>query len=45
VDFYWSSTTDARDSSFVWVVRFFDGLVNSVNKGESVRVRAVRGGW
>jgi hypothetical protein len=41
---YWSSTSDASDPSFAWIVYFVDGSVDFSNKPNSRRVRAVRGG-
>ena len=43
--FYWSSTTNAGNSSNAWNVNFNDGNVNNDDKNNSLRVRAVRGGW
>ena len=43
-DNYWSSTTNAGNSSNAWNVNFNDGNVNNDNKSNSLRVRAVRGG-
>ena len=43
-DVYWSSTTLAGNSSRVWYVNFFVGLVFDDDKTSSCRVRAVRGG-
>jgi hypothetical protein len=42
--FYWSSTSNASDPLFAWVVDFVDGDVFNSNKSFGVRVRAVRGG-
>ena len=44
-DNYWSSTTNAGNSSNAWNVNFNDGNVNNDDKNNSLRVRAVRGGW
>jgi hypothetical protein len=41
---YWSSTTKAADVARKWAVSFDSGTVDSVGKGNSVYVRAVRGG-
>ena len=41
----WSSTTNAGNSSNAWNVNFNDGNVNNDDKNNSLRVRAVRGGW
>jgi hypothetical protein len=42
---YWSSTTDANDTRYAWVVRFSYGYVISFyGKGFAYYVRAVRGG-
>ena len=40
----WSSSTVARDPPFAWLLVFFDGSVFVNFKGNSRRVRAVRGG-
>jgi Protein of unknown function (DUF1566) len=44
-DNYWSSTTNAGNSSNAWNVNFNDGNVNNDDKNNALRVRAVRGGW
>jgi hypothetical protein len=41
---YWSSTSDAASSADVWVVSFRNGFVVVSGKGNSLPVRAVRGG-
>jgi hypothetical protein len=42
---YWSSTPNVGNSSLAWDVDFFDGNVLLADKTNSLRVRAVRGGW
>lgn len=41
---YWSSTTLQGQTSNAWAVVFNGGFVVSSNKGNALRVRAVRGG-
>lgn len=42
---YWTSTTNASDQTFAWVVLFNSGdLTNTPKNSSVVRVRAVRGG-
>ena len=41
---YWSSTTDAGNSSNTWSVNFLDGFVFLEGQDNSRRLRAVRGG-
>ena len=41
---YWSSTSDALGPSDAWLVGFNIGNVSIFDKGDSWRVRAVRGG-
>ena len=41
---YWSSTTYANNTSNAWLVNFYDGGVNVLNKSSSYYVRAVRAG-
>ena len=41
---YWSSSSYAGNPGGAWGVDFSDGLVNDHGKGDSSRVRAVRGG-
>lgn len=40
--FYWSSTTDKKNSSNSLSVSFIDGELNSINKSEQYYVRCVR---
>jgi hypothetical protein len=42
--YYWSSTTDADDTSYAWHVNFNYGYVYSYDKSHIYYVRAVRGG-
>jgi len=42
---YWSSTSNAANPFNAWNVNFNDGNVNNDDKNNSLRVRAVRGGW
>jgi len=42
--FYWSATTFAGNPAVAWVVHFFSGNVNFDLKGNTLVVRAVRGG-
>jgi hypothetical protein len=44
-DNYWSSTSNANNPSNAWHVNFNDGNVNANDKDNTLRVRAVRGGW
>jgi hypothetical protein len=44
LDAYWSSTTDASNTSFAWGVDFFYGGGYMYSKPSSYYVRAVRGG-
>lgn len=41
---YWSSTTHAYYPDYAWHVDFYDGYVNSYDKGGSFYVRCVRSG-
>ena len=41
---YWSSTSDASDSSYAWIVFFNDGYVDWNSKSNEYSVRCVRGG-
>ena len=41
---YWSSSSSAEIPSTAWSVDFFDGTVDAGPKGDTLRVRAVRGG-
>ena len=42
---YWSSTSNANNPNNAWNVNFNNGNVNNANKNNTLRVRAVRGGW
>ena len=42
--FYWSSSTNAFNPAFAWLVSFFDGFVDAGDKSLLGFVRAVRGG-
>jgi ankyrin repeat protein len=41
---YWSSTTDASDTSDAWYVSFYNGYVGNLAKSSSYYARCVRGG-
>lgn len=41
---YWSSTTNANNTSNAWNVNFNNGNTNNNNKSNSKHVRCVRGG-
>jgi len=41
---YWSSTTDAYNTSYAWRVGFYDGGVGGYGKSKGCYVRAVRSG-
>jgi hypothetical protein len=41
---YWSSTTFAYNTGFVWLVNFHRGYLDSISKTDSYYVRAVRSG-
>jgi len=41
---YWSSTSNASDSSDAWVVSFYTGLVTRYSKTDELWIRCVRGG-
>ena len=41
---YWSSTSNASDSSDAWVVSFYTGLVTRYSKTRELWIRCVRGG-
>ncbi|SFV64435.1 hypothetical protein MNB_SV-12-1731 [hydrothermal vent metagenome] len=41
---YWSSTSYASDSSYAWIVNFYDGNVHWNSKTNEYSVRCVRGG-
>ena len=43
-DYYWSSTTNVNPTSNAWYVGFYNGNVNTANKGGSFYVWYVRGG-
>jgi hypothetical protein len=43
-DNYWSSTSNAANSTNAWNVNFDHGNVNNANKNNTFRARAVRGG-
>lgn len=43
INWYWSSTTDAYDTSYAWRVNFYNGDVLDYDKSNSYYVRAVRG--
>ncbi len=43
-NYYWSSTTNAGDTTRAWVVYFFNGLQYNNNKTNSFYVRCVRAG-
>ena len=42
---YWSSTSRINDLFGVWTVRFIDGIGGIKAKGDTIYVRAVRGGF
>lgn len=42
--YYWSSTTDAYDTSYAWLAYFNSGVGGNGLKSDSLYVRAVRGG-
>ena len=42
--YYWSSTTDASDTSYAWLVGFYDGSDGNDDKAYSYYVRCVRDG-
>jgi hypothetical protein len=41
---YWSSTTDASDTTIAWGIDIFSGSMGAGEKSESHRVWPVRGG-
>jgi len=41
---YWSSTTNARNTYYAWLIYFDHGYVSNLNKSNSYYVRAVRSG-
>jgi hypothetical protein len=43
-NYYWSSTTDASNSSNAWSVHFYNGFDGWDDKGFEIYVRCVRGG-
>jgi hypothetical protein len=44
IEAYWSSTTNANNSSYAWYVRLLDGYVVSIKKTSTYFVWPVRGG-
>ena len=40
--FYWSSTTNAKDTYLAWYVYFYDGYINYHRKSNNNYVRCVR---